>query len=85
MAMAGGSAIALDKAEGPWASSAACSAQGPRPQNEDVHVTWRIEAQCRFGATLGSLDLIVMFSFSNITYKTHNIKLHFCFQWFVVC
>eukprot|EP00913_Durusdinium_trenchii_P027967 g26222.t2 len=38
MAMAGGSAIALDKAEGPWASSAACSAQGPRPQNEDVHV-----------------------------------------------
>ena len=32
--------ISVEKSEGPWASSCACSAQGPRPQNEDVHVTW---------------------------------------------
>ena len=30
--------IKLESSKGPWAASAACSAQGPRPQNEDVHV-----------------------------------------------
>ena len=31
-------AIKVESSKGPWAVSAACSAQGPRPQNEDVHV-----------------------------------------------
>ncbi|OLP86525.1 Protein phosphatase 1A [Symbiodinium microadriaticum] len=31
-------AIKVESSKGPWAASAACSAQGPRPQNEDVHV-----------------------------------------------
>jgi len=28
----------VERSEGPWAKAAACSAQGPRPTNEDVHV-----------------------------------------------
>ena len=35
---ANGSNISLEASKGPWAECAACSAQGPRPQNEDVHV-----------------------------------------------
>ena len=34
----GDGSIKVESSKGPWAASAACSAQGPRPQNEDVHV-----------------------------------------------
>lgn len=30
--------VSVESSKGPWAECAACSAQGPRPQNEDVHV-----------------------------------------------
>lgn len=30
--------ISVERSKGPWADSAAVSAQGPRPQNEDMHV-----------------------------------------------
>eukprot|EP00438_Fugacium_kawagutii_P006317 Skav230349 [mRNA] locus=scaffold1251:20431:45400:- [translate_table: standard] len=38
LAMVANGKISVERSKGPWAESAAVSAQGPRPQNEDMHV-----------------------------------------------